>query len=99
MDGKLFGSTTLGEPVRRFRAYFAETIWRPVDKDRPLAWRTARRIARFLYLLVRGFRDDRVLVRAPGLTLVTLLALVPLLALTVAVSQGFGLGKRAGQAR
>ena len=73
--------TQPGKIARDLRTYFGETVWRPLAKGTPLSQRIARRTSRYLYLIVRGFVDDRVLVRAPALTLITLLACVPLLAL------------------
>jgi len=72
------------------RVYFDETIWRPLPGDWTSGRRFVRRVARYAYLIVRGFADSRILVRAPALTLITLLSLVPLLALVFAVAKGFG---------
>ncbi len=46
---------------------------------------------RILMLALRGFSEDKVQLRATALTLYTLLAIVPVLAVAFAVSQGFGL--------
>jgi membrane protein len=83
--------TLVRDGAERLQRYFGETIWRPVPPGAGLRWRVALRLSRFLYLLVRGFQDDRVLVRAPALTLTTLLALVPLLALIFTVTRALGL--------
>jgi membrane protein len=76
--------------VHELRTYFGETIWRPLPEDTPLGQRFLRRASRYAYLIVRGFVDSRTLVRAPALTLITLLALVPLLALVFSAAKGFG---------
>lgn len=76
---------------RELGTYFGETVWRPLAKGTSLQKRIVRWTSRYLYLIVRGFVDDRVLVRAPALTLITLLACVPLLALTFSAAKGFGL--------
>ena len=76
--------------VHDLHVYFGETIWRPLPDGWTFGRRFVRRSARYAYLIVRGFSDSRILVRAPALTLITLLALVPLLALVFAVAKGFG---------
>jgi membrane protein len=81
--------------LRELKHYFGRTIWRPVPAGATTVQRAVRRSCRFLYLIARGFRDDRVLVRAPALTLTTLLALVPLLALVLSVASGFDLQRPA----
>ena len=47
------------------KRHFTTTIWRAVPADASFGQRSLRRASRFLYLIARGFRDDRVLVRAP----------------------------------
>lgn len=89
------GTRALKASLERARKYFGETIWRPDPTEARLPDRIGRRVSRYIYLVVRGFLDDRVLVRAPALTLTTLLALVPLLALIAAVAEGFGLYRTA----
>jgi len=76
--------------ARDLNTYFAETIWRPIPDDSTIGVRLVRRVSRFAYLLVRGFVDSRTLVRAPALTLITLLAIVPFLALAFTLAKGFG---------
>ncbi len=50
--------------------------------------RTAYRVARIGYLAVRGFRDHRCSTHASGLTYVTVLSIVPLLAMAFSVAKG-----------
>jgi len=76
--------------VHDLRTYFDETIWRPLPEGWTFGPRFVRRAARYTYLIARGFADSRLLVRAPALTLITLLALVPLLALVFSAAKGFG---------
>jgi membrane protein len=82
--------TDAGRYVRQLRTYFDETIWRPLPDRTPLAVRFRRRVSRYAYLIVRGFVDSRILVGAPALTLITLLGMVPLLALMFSAAKGFG---------
>ena len=51
--------------------------------------RQAYRAARIAYLTARGFRDHRASTRASGLTYVTVLSIVPLLAMGFSVAKGF----------
>jgi len=76
----------LGEAV-------ALEAWRPerlqVHGLRGRAWR----LARVSWLAGRGFLRDQCLLRASALTYITMLSLVPLLALGFAVAKGFGFYK------
>ncbi len=46
---------------------------------------------RILVLAFRGFREDKVLLRAPALTFYSVLSIVPVVALAFGISKGFGL--------
>jgi membrane protein len=89
-DEKSFWPRDARRLTQELRTFFGETIWRPVPERASLVVRISRRASRYAYLIVRGFVDSRILVRAPALTLITLLAMVPLLALIVSVAKGFG---------
>lgn len=51
------------------------------------AWHKARRLAVFLWMVGKGFADNRCPMRAAALTYTTLLALVPLLVVALSVSK------------
>jgi len=89
-DDKSLWTRDAGRLARDLRTYFEETIWRPTPDGAGWVERTSRRAARYAYLIARGFADSRLLVRAPALTLISLLGMVPLLALVVSVAKGFG---------
>jgi len=50
------------------------------------------RILRFVHMIIRGFREDKIRLHAASLTYNSLIALVPLLALSLAVLKGLGYG-------
>jgi membrane protein len=79
-----------GTGVRaRVESFLVEEVW-AVDLV-GLGWlrRQAYRAARIAYLTARGFRDHRASTRASGLTYVTVLSIVPLLAMGFSVAKGF----------
>ncbi len=46
---------------------------------------------RILVLALRGFREDKVMLRAPALTFYSMFSIVPIVALAFGIAQGFGL--------
>ena len=46
---------------------------------------------RIIILAVRGFLNDKALLRASALTLYTLLSIIPVVAILLAIAKGFGL--------
>lgn len=76
--------------LARAWTYFARDVWQP-DIER-LAWpkRLYLKSARVAYLAVSGFVEDNCLFRASGLTYITVLSLVPMLAFAFSVIKGLG---------
>jgi len=74
------------------RAYriLSEEIWRLEPEPRGLLRRALRRTGRLAFLTASGFTSDRCIVRASALTFVTVLSLVPLLAVSFATLKGLG---------
>lgn len=70
--------------------YFARTAWVGDAAKREGVRGAWWRCVRVAYLATSGFLRDRCLFRAAALTYVTVLSIVPLLALTFAVAKGFG---------
>ncbi|MCY2961107.1 MAG: YihY family inner membrane protein [Planctomycetota bacterium] len=74
----------------RFGEVVARAAWRPAhlaaEGLRGAAWR----LVRISWLAGRGILRDQCLLRASALTYITVLSLVPLLALAFAVAKGFG---------
>ena len=79
--------TTLGNWLLRGREFLEEFPGEDVGA-RPLL-RKVRTAAHFVYLVVRGFIDNRCPLRAAALCYTTLLALVPLLAVVFSISKTF----------
>jgi membrane protein len=71
--------------------FFNRKIWDiPLERQsgRQKAW---LRFLRIIALAVRGFREDKIGLRASALTFFTLLAVVPLMAMIFGIAKGFGL--------
>jgi YihY family inner membrane protein len=76
--------------AKRIQRYLAEDIWDEAQEPRSPVLRGLRRLVRIVYLAATGFRSDRCIFRASALTYVTVLSLVPLLALGFSVAKGVG---------
>jgi len=70
--------------------FFSRSIWELElgQLSRARSW--VIKLARVGYLATRGFVQDRCVVRAAALTYVTILSIVPLLAVSFAAAKGFG---------
>lgn len=76
---------------KRMREYFRKVIWETRARDLPMARRIPVTILKLSILTFRGFRKGHTDLRANALTLNTLLAIVPVLALLFGIAKGFGL--------
>lgn len=78
-----------------------EALERWIHRHDPVRERGVRetlvRAVRVAYLVVRDFLEDTVLVRAAALTYVTVLSIVPVLAVAFALAKGFGAYERLRQ--
>jgi len=75
--------------IARVRRFVAEDLWsREPVQPAPLAW--LRSLAQLSMVIGEGFVKDQLLMRAHSLTYLTLLSIVPLLALMVAVADLIG---------
>lgn len=76
--------------MRRIRHFVCEGVW---DVE-PSALRPSARLGvkavRIMQLVVKGFRDDDCSLQASALTLSSLMAIVPILALSLAIARGLG---------
>jgi membrane protein len=77
--------------LRRAPVYFRSHIWQTQGQPRNRLRRVVHAFSRLLYLSVHGFFDKNLSQRASALTYMSLLALVPVLALAFSLSKGFGL--------
>ncbi len=80
--------------VSRLSHFVKTGIWRIPVRELPPRKHFLVRQARILLLALRGFNDDRCLLRASALTYYSLLSVVPLLAMAFGVSKGFGIEQR-----
>jgi len=78
----------------RIRRYLGRDIWKIPTADVRRSRRWAFKLLKLTLLSVQGFRKDRAGLRASALTLYTLLAIVPVLAVLFGIAKGFGLEGR-----
>ena len=79
--------------LRRIGIFFREALWRD-DLGRATGWRTfGLSVLRVVVHAFRSFSRNMGSIRAAGLSLITLLAIVPLLALITALGRAFGYGE------
>ena len=80
--------------IQKVVSFITTKIWgirlNKLDKKRGFLIRQLRIIT----LAVKGFNDDKCMVKASALTYYMLFSIVPLLALLFAVSKGFGLQQK-----
>lgn len=77
--------------VRRF---LSRDLWEIPIAESPPAKRAPLAALKLILAAARGYRQDAVALRANALTLNSLLAIVPVLALLFGIAKGFGLEKR-----
>jgi membrane protein len=76
--------------ISRIRKFLGEDVWE-VDLSSLPAWsRLGVRAIRIVQLVLKGFREDDCPLHASALTLSTLMAVVPVLALSLALARGMG---------
>jgi len=89
---------TLGQDIRdviaRFLAFIRVDIWRMRLADLPFGKSFLIRQLRIIILALRGYDEDRCLLRASSLTFYTLLSIVPIAAMFFGIAKGFGFEKR-----
>jgi len=78
------------EKLRRLQDFLLNGLWREVTTPSRLLARGIH-ATRIVTLAVRGFLGDRCLLQATALAYVTLLSLIPLLAVAFSVAKGFGI--------
>lgn len=79
---------------RRVEGFLVERVWDLDLTGVSFLRRMAYRAARIGYLASRGFRDHRCSTHASGLTYVTVLSIVPLLAMAFSAAKGLGAYER-----
>jgi len=78
----------------RFFAFIQVDIWRIRLADLPFGKSFLIRQLRIIILAIRGYDEDRCLLRASSLTFYTLLSIVPIVAMFFGVAKGFGFERR-----
>lgn len=76
--------------VKRFLYFIKHEIWRVSFKGKDKYWSTLIRSIQVLLIAVRGFTEDKIILRASALTYYSLLAIVPVLAMAFGIATGFG---------
>lgn len=77
--------------LQKAKTFFNTTIWSIALTNRSGRQRAWIKLLRVIALAARGFREDKIGLRASALTVFTLLAVVPLVALAFGIAKGFGL--------
>ena len=82
------------EPItltRRVIRFLTHDMWHLTNEDVKGSYRFFVNIIKALYLSLRFFFSERLMEKASALTYYTILAIVPMMALTVALARGFNL--------
>lgn len=93
MSGELRREEPQGWLARRVQSageFLSKDVWSADLGGLPRFRRLLYKVLRVSYLAVRGFDEDRCLLRAGALTFITGLSIVPLLAFAFSVSKGLG---------
>jgi len=84
----------IGDLVSNFFSFIRDDIWRVRLADLPFGKSFLIKQLRIIILAIRGFDEDRCLLRASSLTFYTLLSIVPVAAMFFGIAKGFGFEKR-----
>jgi len=81
----------LRDIIREATTFFNTKIWSIALSNKSGRQRLWLKLLRVLALAVRGFREDKIGLRASALTVFSLLAVVPVVAMAFGIAKGFGL--------
>jgi len=84
----------IGDLIAKFFAFLQIDIWRIRLDDLPFGKSFLIKQLRIILLAIRGYNEDRCILRASSLTFYTLLSIVPVVAMFFGVAKGFGFEKR-----
>ncbi|MGD8525299.1 MAG: YhjD/YihY/BrkB family envelope integrity protein [Thioalkalispiraceae bacterium] len=76
--------------IKTLKDNFQHLVWDTAEDEYPPLQRRGVVALRILYLLIRDLREGQLNLRAMGLVYTTLLAIVPLIAVSFSVLKGFG---------
>jgi len=85
--------TSLSKKVSDFWLFVSRDIWRAPKHEVKGLKNKALNLVRTLILATKGFIADQLTTRASALTFTTLLAVVPMAAITIGIARGFGFQK------
>ena len=77
-------------PLSRFWRFLSDDIWDVEPDSLPSLRSMGIKAARIVTMIFRGFKSDECPLHASSLTFSTLMAIVPILALSLAIARGFG---------
>ncbi len=80
--------------ISRTIEFIRVDIWRIRLEDLPMGKSFLIRQLRIILLAIRGYDEDRCLLRASSLTFFTLLSIVPIVAVFFGIAKGFGFERR-----
>lgn len=78
--------------LKMARGFLKDGVWDANLQSLPVSLAILVRILRVFILMVRGIKDDELLIRASALTYLTLVSIVPMLSIALSVSKGLGYG-------
>ena len=81
---------SLVEQSKRLYHFVASDIWVITEKELTKSSRFSVRLLKKIILSARGVTKDNLFIKAAALSFYTILALVPILALVIAIGRGFG---------
>jgi membrane protein len=84
----------LRELIAKFFSFIRVDIWRMRLADLPFGKSFLIKQLRIIILALRGYNEDRCVLRASSLTFYTLLSIVPVAAMFFGIAKGFGFEKR-----
>lgn len=84
-------ATTPKNIIKRAWQFVSIDIWRITGNELSQSKRIGIQTLKKIILTLRGFFEDNLMIKASALTYNTLLAIVPVLALIIAIGKGFGM--------
>ena len=80
----------MAKKKKKFKEYVEYELWRKNEANLPAWKRVAIRIQKIIVLVIRSFGSKSLSIRADHLTYALLFAIVPILAMVLAMAKGFG---------
>lgn len=83
--------------VERIRSFISTELWTMDLEEVPKSRRTGLRFLKVGYVVLQGFVKDKCSLQASALTFITLMSLVPFLAITMSIAKGMGFAPKLQQ--